>query len=127
MTDPWKPLPCEGRTLIGLVFSGNGKDAEVTLRTAGHPAVVVPLSGARWTLNSTVPFAMEMREDGDTAVVLELRPADGTRATLAEARVRTWSDGDLLPISALGSRIEVLECVPLRIAITPSDEGQRST
>jgi hypothetical protein len=127
MTDHWKPLPCEGRTLIGLEFGGNGKDAEVTLRTAGHPAVVVPLSGARWTLSTSVPFAMEMRADGDTAVVLALRPADGMRATLAEARVQPWSDGELLPISAVGSRIEVLDCVPLRIAITPSDEGQRST
>lgn len=125
MTDQWKPLPCEGRTLIGLEFAGNGKDAEVTLRTAGHPAVVVPLSSARWTLSSTVPFAMEMRADGDTAVVLELRPADGMRATLAEARVRSWSEGNcFLPISAVGSRVEVFECVPLRIVITPSDEGQ---
>jgi hypothetical protein len=49
------------------------------------------------------------------------------RATLAEARVQPWSDGDALPISTVGSRIEVLECVPLHVAITPSNEGERST
>ena len=126
MTDRWIPLPCEGGTLLGLQFVGNGKDAEVTIGTAEHPAVVVPLSDARWELSSMVPLATEMRGDGDTAVRLELRPAGGARATLAEARVRTWSDGEL-PTSVVGSRVEVLECVPLRIAITHSDHRPRST
>lgn len=108
-------------------FGGNGKDAEVTIRTGGQPAIVVPLRGAWWTLSSTVPLAMEMRADGDAAVCLELRPADGVHATVTEARITTWSGSDELPISAVGPRVEVLECVPLRIAISPSDRGPRSS
>lgn len=56
-----------------------------------------------------------------------MRPASEQHATVAEARVRTWSAGDGLPTSVLGSRIEVLECVPLRIAIARTDDQPHST
>lgn len=118
MTTVWRPLACEGCTLVELRFVGNGKDSEVTIRTEEYPEVVVPLSGAAWDVSSAIPLATAMRAHGDLAVQLVMRPADGASATVSEARVDDWSGEDELPTIAVGSRLEVGLCAALRVMIT---------
>ena len=59
--EEFKSLPLIGAQLVRLRFCGNGKDAKVTIETAGNRTAVIPLSDARMRLmlSGSIPITCE--------------------------------------------------------------------
>jgi hypothetical protein len=81
------PLPLAGAQLIKLRFCGNGKDAEVTIETAGNRKAVIPLDYARLDLRLSGRISIACKGWGDTAVAWEVAPAPDQSITIVEAAV----------------------------------------
>jgi hypothetical protein len=82
-----RTLPFEGSRLRELVFCGNGKDSEVSLKVDGFPPIIIPLSRARMDLTFATELLVETSADGDTAITIRVNPPPDQTIILERAQL----------------------------------------